>query len=398
MDILPDYIFYNDENMTTGTVLKEKLEGKKRYLNRLSVYNKYSEKNNIEEMSGDQIDKLKKCQKGTYFLISWTLTQSPGQAVKGSPSIIELARKADEHAGRLLRSGVVTAEKFPNVFYVDNIVNNRPALLSMMINYKVNAPQMLGSLPPFFCLSNETSTTHWGNSYNAVVPFEYNNRWYYFAHTNTNKKWFVAELAPYNNVIDKEIISGNWGNYFPFAVPFKFNNEYYMFAQTDAKKKWYISRREPWSTSVEKELVNGTWKNFYPTMVSFRYNNKPYLFAQTQDSGHKCFISELSLDGNIFNRELITDYWGNFYGTAVAFEYKNEPYLFAQTSGDNNKFFVSKLNPFDKREFNTELISGTWGNYYDKACVFTSGSKIYIMGITFSSSKKVFVSELICTI
>lgn len=446
-DILPDFIFYNDEQSGTAQALRSKLEAKQRYHNRISIYNEYANKNNVEEMSADQFNKLREHSQGCYFLISWTLTQSDNQAFLGSPSIIELARKADEHAGLLLRANIITTEKFPNIFLVDNIVNDRPALISMMINYKLHAPEKLSSLPPLFCLSQETSVSHWGNEYAALVPFKYQDRSYIFAHTDTNKKWFVSELAPYDRIVDREIIHGNWGNFFPLAVPFKYNNDYYMFAQTDTKKKWFISKLstlykdidtelahgnwgnqytagvsfelnnqpylftqttsrnkyfisklEPWSDSVDRELLSGNWANFYPTMVSFRYQNKPYLFAQTNSSDHKCFISEFSLDSNTFNRELFTDHWGNYYGTAVAFEYQNEPYLFAQTSSSGNKFFISKLNPFSAADVNTELISGTWANYYDRACVFTYGSKIYLFGLTFNSSKKVFVSELICTI
>lgn len=447
-NILPDYVFYNDEQMDHNNAVKESLQSKNRYDNRISIYNKYADKNTVKEMLKDQSQKYKESG-NTYFLLSWTLTLSGSQLV--FKSIIELARKADEHLGLIIRNFEVSDTHLPNIIFVDNVVNNRPALLSMMINYKKHDQSMLQKLPPFFCLSKETHTSNWGKVFQVIVPFTYKGSTYIFGHSNEDKKWFVSMLQPYGNAVNHEILNGNWINFYPFAVPFEYENEPYMFTQTNANNKWYISKLstnnydivtelvsgkwgnlyttgvsfmideepylfsqtkvnkryfisklEPRSKSVDKELVSGNWSNYYASTVVFYFKNKPYLFGQaaanSNTSGNRCFMSELSLDKKTLNKELFSDNWGNFYETLVTFEYNGEPYLFGQTRSSGNKFFISKLNPDNPSEVNKELISGNWHLYYNKACVFTYNSKLYLFGLTHSDSKRVFISELICTI
>ena len=90
----------------------------------LSVYDDYAETNELDKMIRNQLDKLD-ClvnHGGDLFLLSWTLTQSPGDApgclIGAAPSIIELAREAIGALGAILNHPITSA-KVPNVVYVD---------------------------------------------------------------------------------------------------------------------------------------------------------------------------------------------------------------------------------------------------------------------------------------
>lgn len=447
LDSLPDYVFYNDERTEPSDNDKEKLRVKSRYDNRISIYNEYANKNTVNEMLSDQSKKYKK-NGNTYFLLSWTLTLSVSQVIFNS--IIKLAREADKHLDLIMRDFEVSGNHMPNIIFVDDVINNHPALLSMMINYKKHKPERLFTLPPFWGLLKETHTSNWGRTYEAVVPFTYNGSTYIFGHSHEDYKWFVSKLEPYGNVVDQEVLNGNWKAFYPYAVPFEYEKEPYMFTQMSTpniKKKWYISKlsnnefdieaelasgywnnqyttgvsfkldgqpylfSQTWTDnryfiskldlttkSLNEELVSGSWGNYYSSTVVFYFDGEPYLFGQSNSPNYRCFMSKLSLDKQSFNKELFCDTWNNFYGTLVTFEYGGEPYLFGQTSTSNNRFFISKLNPKNPSEVNKELISGKWEHYYNKACVFTYDSKTYLFGLTHDDSKRVFISELFYTI
>jgi len=105
-----------------------------------NVYNSYSDTNNLQEMEQNQLKKMKEQTGKSYFLLSWTLTQSSYQALtcsKGlSHSIKYLANEAN---GSLLDVvyPVVSESSFPNIIYTDNIIGSEAALLAVMVNNKL---------------------------------------------------------------------------------------------------------------------------------------------------------------------------------------------------------------------------------------------------------------------
>jgi len=102
------------------------------------VYNSYANKNTVDEMASDQISKMK-AHGGTYFLLSWTLTQDSLQAstcaLGVSSSIKDLANEANQRFVDMVYPQVTTAI-FPNIIYLDNIVNSDSAAFAMSINWK----------------------------------------------------------------------------------------------------------------------------------------------------------------------------------------------------------------------------------------------------------------------
>ena len=91
----------------------------------LSVYDEYSNTNELAVMEADQLDKLDCAVNhgGDLFLLSWTLTQSAVQAadclVGIGPTIVELAQPAiDSIVPRLARHRI-TGANIPNVVYLD---------------------------------------------------------------------------------------------------------------------------------------------------------------------------------------------------------------------------------------------------------------------------------------
>ena len=96
------------------------------------VYNDYSDTNNAETMSQDQLQKMaRQTPQGTYFLLSWTLTQDTGQVLVG-PSILSLADQVNQLLClRLMQAS--TAEVFPNILYVDAFTSQVTAL-AMALN------------------------------------------------------------------------------------------------------------------------------------------------------------------------------------------------------------------------------------------------------------------------
>jgi hypothetical protein len=99
----------------------------------LNVYNDYSNTNNADTMSQDQLSKmaLQKPQ-GTYFLLSWTLTQGADQVIVG-PSILSLANRANQLLYLKLMQGSTT-KVFPNILYVDAFTSQVTALAMALNN------------------------------------------------------------------------------------------------------------------------------------------------------------------------------------------------------------------------------------------------------------------------
>lgn len=104
------------------------------------IYNKYSETNDVGKMADDQLAKMEKKKGGdtpSYFLLSWTLTQSDTQAVTcitpGVKSILDLAKIANQKLYYKLIPKV-TKTCFPNILYIDRVSGKNIAAGAMAIN------------------------------------------------------------------------------------------------------------------------------------------------------------------------------------------------------------------------------------------------------------------------
>lgn len=105
------------------------------------VYNQYSDTNNLSSMTSDQLSKMaaqRPNPEASYFLLSWTLTQSSDEAVfcgtGFADSILTLANQANgQLAAQLLPA--CSAQTFPNIIYIDNLTSSVDIVsLAMQIN------------------------------------------------------------------------------------------------------------------------------------------------------------------------------------------------------------------------------------------------------------------------
>ncbi|OON36510.1 hypothetical protein BTJ39_21290 [Izhakiella australiensis] len=105
------------------------------------VYNSYANTNDLDVMIKDQLDKMRKektSPEGSYFLLSWTLTQSASQittcATGLGKSILDLAENANASLNaKLLPACNKTC--FPNIVYIDAINEDTDVIdLVMKIN------------------------------------------------------------------------------------------------------------------------------------------------------------------------------------------------------------------------------------------------------------------------
>jgi hypothetical protein len=105
-----------------------------------SVYNQYSDTNDLGTMQNDQLDKLKAQRPNPdagYFLLSWTLTQDSTEAstciLGTASSILDLAATANP----VLPSALLPAcssQTYPNIIYIDGVNSSDIVTLSMTVN------------------------------------------------------------------------------------------------------------------------------------------------------------------------------------------------------------------------------------------------------------------------
>jgi hypothetical protein len=103
-----------------------------------TVYNQYSDTNDVSRMADDQLGKLtaqRPDPDAGYFLLSWTLTQNDFQSVAcalGAESILKLAATANPQLySRVLPA--CTAQRYPNILYIDSVQGSDVAALSLAI-------------------------------------------------------------------------------------------------------------------------------------------------------------------------------------------------------------------------------------------------------------------------
>ncbi|KAI0766796.1 PLC-like phosphodiesterase [Irpex lacteus] len=100
-----------------------------------NAYNSYANKNDLDDMINDQLDKMRKVRSSPdsqLFLLSWTLTQQVDNIV-AAQSILRLANKAGPAIfGRLLQA--CSPQMYPNILYLDNLTTSDYTALAMAIN------------------------------------------------------------------------------------------------------------------------------------------------------------------------------------------------------------------------------------------------------------------------
>ncbi|KAF9815981.1 hypothetical protein IEO21_04308 [Rhodonia placenta] len=106
----------------------------------LDAYNSYSNTEHNDEMSRDQLQKMREVRTdpdAQWFLLSWTLTLNAASAVTGVPTILELAQKAAASLYTDVYSACTPAT-YPNILYLDAWQSSDPTALAMAINDTVN--------------------------------------------------------------------------------------------------------------------------------------------------------------------------------------------------------------------------------------------------------------------
>ncbi|GJE88633.1 PLC-like phosphodiesterase [Phanerochaete sordida] len=106
------------------------------FYRQFDAYNSYANKDHLEDMVADQLDKMRAVRGGApdaqLFLLSWTLTQA-AQDIVTDGRILSLAAKANPAIFRELPSAV-DAKTYPNILYIDDFSHSDITALAMAIN------------------------------------------------------------------------------------------------------------------------------------------------------------------------------------------------------------------------------------------------------------------------
>jgi hypothetical protein len=105
----------------------------------LNTYNNYSNTDDLNTMSNDQLQKMldnRKSPEIGIFLLSWTLTQNAGDIINFAfASILDLAAKANPALYNSLWINM-NQEQYPNVLMVDAFPKNGDVTaMALAINY-----------------------------------------------------------------------------------------------------------------------------------------------------------------------------------------------------------------------------------------------------------------------
>lgn len=112
-----------------------------------NAYNSYADTNDLSKMISDQLGKMRTVKAESppgYFLLSWTLTQSSGQAIacvfsfSGSTTILDLASEADGVLTETVSKNI-SPTVYPNIIYIDNITNSEFVGLAMTVNNQISS-------------------------------------------------------------------------------------------------------------------------------------------------------------------------------------------------------------------------------------------------------------------
>ncbi|KAJ6451341.1 PLC-like phosphodiesterase [Mycena vitilis] len=103
----------------------------------LNAYNEYADTSTLSTMESDQLAKLAAQRANpdqSYFLLSWTLTQSTAEVLGLGDSILDLANSADPALYTALPPKLSTST-YPNILYIDNVQNDGKIVdLAMTVN------------------------------------------------------------------------------------------------------------------------------------------------------------------------------------------------------------------------------------------------------------------------
>jgi hypothetical protein len=105
-------------------------------LSRFPVYNSYANSNDLGTMAADQFTKMNaEVGHGSYFVLSWTLTQSDSQAVNPlSQSIVDMATTADNSITLMVAPQCHAPAMLPNVIFIDNFTTADASVMSLALS------------------------------------------------------------------------------------------------------------------------------------------------------------------------------------------------------------------------------------------------------------------------
>lgn len=114
---------------------KEQLIGNFCKPTELPVDDYFTNIDEVDQMKKDQFDKLKKYgnNQDRLFLLSWTLTQSDWDAIKDSPTVLELAEEANERMLEIFDE-VIATSLYPNIVHLDKIDSIEGFYLCQQLN------------------------------------------------------------------------------------------------------------------------------------------------------------------------------------------------------------------------------------------------------------------------
>ncbi len=205
-----------------------------------NAYNAYSDTNDFDTMAADQIAKMKEQKAaGIYFLLSWTLTQSSGDAVACAipnsnpapssprfmgPSILDLAQTANSG---LLQNLIPNTNQdiFPNIIYIDGVGN---------LEFPLAARAAMNINQGFW--SREKVEGAYANSSPSLAVF---NDQLYMAFQGTGDEPQVWWARYDGTTWSREALSGAYANSSPSLAVF--NDQLYMAFQGTNNQVWWLS-------------------------------------------------------------------------------------------------------------------------------------------------------------
>ncbi|MEO0434047.1 MAG: hypothetical protein AAF151_20380 [Cyanobacteria bacterium J06656_5] len=143
--------FFNDHRSkviilvddTVPSALMDEYQGKGFYYDTsFKIYNEYAGTESVDVMVNDQLKKMEEKAADTYFFLSWTLTQQSFD----SDCVVTLADRANAKLkenlpieGKIqVLDKEISSQLFPNIIYMDNIVDHHPAELALDISKKIS--------------------------------------------------------------------------------------------------------------------------------------------------------------------------------------------------------------------------------------------------------------------
>lgn len=109
----------------------------------LNASNNYSDTNDAATMEADQLNnkllKYRRSPGNNFFVLSWTVTQTTGDAIASSIGLSETVLEAADNANYDIYTQllpVCSAAIYPNVLLIDAIASSNITALAMAVNYK----------------------------------------------------------------------------------------------------------------------------------------------------------------------------------------------------------------------------------------------------------------------